>query len=73
LYYLETFSRGIVFYTLDTSDAQIHRYLKAYLEGKSDEQIWQITIYLRSLEIKDESVKNSRSGIEKTGTEQAAL
>lgn len=39
----------------------------------TDEQIWQITIYLRSLEIKDESVKNRRSGIEKTGTEQAAL
>jgi len=41
IYYLDTFNRGIVFYTLATSDAQIFNYLKAYLEGKSDEQIWQ--------------------------------
>jgi PKD repeat protein len=42
-YYLETFSRGIVFYTVDNSDGQAtNLYLKSYLEGKSDEEIWQI-------------------------------
>lgn len=41
IYYLGTFNRGIVFYTLATADAHVYNYLKAYLEGKSDEQIWQ--------------------------------
>jgi PKD repeat protein len=39
--YLETFDRGIVFYTLASSDARVDIYLKAYLEGKSDEEIWE--------------------------------
>jgi len=42
-------------------------------EKLTDEQIWQITIYLRSLEVQDEAIKNSQSGKAKTETKQAAL
>jgi PKD repeat protein len=45
LYYTDTFQRGIMFYTLATSSAgylSVPAYLKAYLEGKSDQEIWRI-------------------------------
>ncbi|MEM3035883.1 MAG: SGNH/GDSL hydrolase family protein, partial [Thermoplasmata archaeon] len=42
-YYLDTFHRGIMFYTVASSNTYgIYRYLKAYWEGKSDNEIWQI-------------------------------
>jgi len=41
-YYMDTFNRGILFYTLNTSSGRIDHYLKAYLQGKSDWEIWQI-------------------------------
>ena len=42
-YYLGTFNRGIMFYTLANSGSRGSvLYLRAYVEGKSDEQIWQI-------------------------------
>ena len=41
-YYMDTFDRGILFYTLNTSSGRIDHYLKAYLEGKSDWEILQI-------------------------------
>jgi len=42
-YYLDTFNRGIVFYTVNTSDGRgISLYMKAYLEGKSNQEIWEI-------------------------------
>ena len=44
-YYADTFQRGVMFYTLATSSAgsrSVPAYLQAYLEGKSDEQIWRI-------------------------------
>ncbi len=41
-YFLDTFSRGIVFYTVGNSVGEgFYYYLKNYLEGKSDLQIWQ--------------------------------
>ncbi|MCK9276017.1 MAG: Ig-like domain-containing protein [Syntrophales bacterium] len=41
-YYLDTFSHGIVFYTVSYTDGRgINPYLRAYLEGKSDREIWQ--------------------------------
>ena len=41
-YFLDTFNRGIVFYTLYNSDGRgFVSYLKAYLEGKSDQEIWE--------------------------------
>ncbi|MDL2121667.1 MAG: PKD domain-containing protein [Deltaproteobacteria bacterium] len=41
-YFLDTFNRGIVFYTLYNSDGKgFVPYLKAYLEGKSDQEIWE--------------------------------
>jgi len=41
-YFLDTFQRGIVFYTLGTpSDYDGLHYLEAYLDGKTDYQIWQ--------------------------------
>ncbi|MCG2711508.1 MAG: PKD domain-containing protein [Candidatus Omnitrophica bacterium] len=40
-YYLDTFHRGIMFYSLNTAtEAAITYYLKAYLEGKSDREVW---------------------------------
>ena len=40
-YYLDTFQKGIVFYTLGTVDWQGGLiFLKKYLHGKSDEEIW---------------------------------
>lgn len=45
LYYTDTFNRGIMFYTLATSSAgylSVPAYLQAYLEGKSDQEIWRI-------------------------------
>jgi hypothetical protein len=42
-YYLDTYSRGTVFYTVNESDGRgINLYLQAYLEGKSNDEIWQI-------------------------------
>ncbi len=42
-YFLDTFNRGIVFYTINTSPGLgFAPYLKAYLEGKSDQEIWTI-------------------------------
>jgi PKD repeat protein len=43
-YYAETFQRGIMFYTMNSSGEEkaVNRYLKAYLEGKSDEELWEI-------------------------------
>lgn len=41
-YYLDTFNRGIVFYTLNTADDRgFHIYLRDYLAGKTDQQIWE--------------------------------
>ena len=39
----------------------------------TDEQIWQLTLYLRSFEIKPEPVKNSQSNAKQIITRQAAL
>ncbi|MBE0426200.1 MAG: putative Ig domain-containing protein [Nitrospirae bacterium] len=42
-YYLDTFNRGVMFYTVASSNTRgIYRYLKAYWEEKSDQEIWQI-------------------------------
>jgi hypothetical protein len=42
-YFLDTFSHGIVFYTINTSHARgFWVYLKNYMDGKSDQQIWQL-------------------------------
>ncbi|HUV41005.1 MAG TPA: Ig-like domain-containing protein, partial [Sedimentisphaerales bacterium] len=42
-YYLGTFNRGIVFYTVANSGSRGSvLYLRAYLEGRSNEQIWEI-------------------------------
>ena len=41
IYYLDTFHRGLMFYTSVGSDGSgTYPYLKNYLEGKSDEEIW---------------------------------
>ena len=41
-YYLDTFSHGIVFYTVNSSTGLgFYTYLINYLEGKSDQQIWE--------------------------------
>jgi hypothetical protein len=40
-YYLDTFHRGVMFYSLGSSlGLGASRYLKEYLAGKSDEEIW---------------------------------
>ena len=45
-YYLDTFQHGVVFYTLNTtamnSGKIFYVYLKAYFEGRSNQEIWQI-------------------------------
>jgi PKD repeat protein len=42
-YFLDTFNRGKVFFTLsDSSALGFNAYLQAYLEGKSDREIWTI-------------------------------
>ena len=42
-YFLDTFNRGIAFFTLDeSSHLGFNAYLKAYLEGKSRHEIWTI-------------------------------
>ena len=42
-YYLDTFNRGIVFYTVDDSlGFGLTVYLKHYLLGKSDHEIWEL-------------------------------
>ena len=42
-YYLGTFNRGIVFFTLNNSyGLGFNEYVRAYLEGKSDREIWEI-------------------------------
>jgi hypothetical protein len=42
-YYLDTLNRGIIFFTLDSSEhLGFNAYLKAYLEGKSNHEIWRI-------------------------------
>jgi PKD repeat protein len=42
-YYLDTFNRGIVFYTVNISNALgFYNYLGAYLNGKSDREIWEL-------------------------------
>ncbi len=41
-YFLDTFSHGIVFYTVNNSNALgFTTYLKNYLNGKSDQEIWE--------------------------------
>lgn len=43
-YFTDTFKRGIMFFALNTSstgDMPILVYLRSYLEGKSDHEIWQ--------------------------------
>jgi PKD repeat protein len=43
VYYLDTIGRGIVFYTVVSADASGHLlYLKGYMEGKSDQELWAI-------------------------------
>jgi hypothetical protein len=40
-YYLDTFHRGLMFYSVLSSNATgTFKYLQAYLEGKSNEEIW---------------------------------
>ncbi len=42
-YYLGTFNRGVVFYTLNNSAGLgFNEYVRSYLEGKSDREIWEI-------------------------------
>jgi hypothetical protein len=42
-YFLDTFNRGVVFYTVNLSNALgFYTYLKAYLDGKTDRQIWEL-------------------------------
>ncbi len=42
-YFIEVYDRGILFYTTRTSDGiGSISYLRGYLEGKSDEEIWEI-------------------------------
>jgi PKD repeat protein len=42
-YYLDTFNRGVVFYTVGAGEGRGScLYLKAYLEGKSDEEAWEL-------------------------------
>ena len=42
-YYLDTFQHGIVFYTVgNAGGTPAPVYLKAYLEGKSDYEIWRL-------------------------------
>jgi hypothetical protein len=42
-YYIDAFHRGIMFYTVASSSTTgSYKYLKAYVEGKSDAEIWQI-------------------------------
>ena len=42
-YYLDTFNRGIAFFTLDSSEhLGFNAYVKAYLEGKNKHEIWTI-------------------------------
>jgi PKD repeat protein len=44
-YYTDTFNRGIMFYATDSSsdgESAMTQYLKAYVAGKSDYEIWQI-------------------------------
>ena len=42
-YYLETFHRGIIFFTKDNSDGMgTYVYLENYLKGKSDEELWSM-------------------------------
>ncbi len=41
-YYLDTFHRGIMFYTVENSSGEgTWTYLRLYLQGKSDEEIWE--------------------------------
>jgi len=42
-YYLGTFNRGIVHYTLNNSaNLGFYEYIRAYLEGKSDLEMWEL-------------------------------
>ena len=42
IYFLDTFNRGIAFFTLnDSSCLGFNAYVKAYLEGKSKDEIWR--------------------------------
>lgn len=45
-YFIDTFHRGVMFYTVSDSemsgDTGFSLYLNAYLQGQSDEEIWQI-------------------------------
>jgi hypothetical protein len=41
-YYLDTFKRGVVFYTLNTANGlAFSAYIRGYIAGKSDLRIWQ--------------------------------
>jgi hypothetical protein len=41
-YFLDTFNRGVVFYTLNTANGMAYgTYLRNYVQGKSDQQIWE--------------------------------
>jgi PKD repeat protein len=41
-YFLDTFNRGVVFYTLNTANGMAYgTYLRSYVQGKSDQQIWE--------------------------------
>ncbi len=43
VYLLDTFHRGLMFYTLNSSDGSgMYIYLKAYLQGRSNSEIWQL-------------------------------
>jgi hypothetical protein len=43
IYYIDTFHRGIMFYTVSpVNGGTLSAYTKAYMQGKSDYEIWQI-------------------------------
>jgi hypothetical protein len=41
LYFLDTFHRGVIFYTVEDSQGnEMLKYIKAYVQGQSDQKIW---------------------------------
>ena len=43
IYFLDSLGQGLVFYSLQSSGGKVYlAYLQAYLEGKSDQEIWEI-------------------------------
>ena len=43
MYYLDTFNRGVVWFSVKSvGGLGLAPYLRAYLQGKTDEEIWEI-------------------------------